>query len=89
MKKSLYFALAASFLFAACDEDYTDWADPQSSTEGAATVVSGSVTTAGSINGASAAGSVALLNLSAPEGCSISAAHIYVNGEKISFDNQN
>ena len=88
MKKSLYFALAASFLFAACDEDYTDWADPQSSTEGAATVVSGSVTTAGSINGASAAGSVALLNLSAPEGCSISAAHIYVNGEKISFVNQ-
>ena len=89
MKKSLYFALAASFLFAACDEDYTDWADPQSSIEGAPTVVSGSVTSAGSINGASAAGSVALLNLSAPEGCSISAAHIYVNGEKISFDNQN
>ena len=88
MKKSLYFALAASFVFAACDEDYTDWADPQSSTEGAATVVSGSVTSAGSINAASAGQTVALLNLSAPEGCSISAAHVYVNGENISFANQ-
>ena len=87
MKKSLYFACAASLLFAACDEDYKDWADPQSSSEGDPSVISGAITAGGNIEAATAGSTVTLLNLSAPEGCSIYATHLYVNGDtEIDFD---
>ncbi|MBQ0056101.1 MAG: DUF5115 domain-containing protein [Bacteroidales bacterium] len=81
MKKSLYFALAAGFLFAACDEDFTNWAEPQGSTEAGATTIDGAVTAGAAIDAATADGDVVLLNLSAPEGCTINASHVYINGD--------
>lgn len=81
MKKSLYFTLAAATLMVtACDEDYTDWAPAQVSTEGAASTVAGAVSAASpAIDAASAGDVITLLSTSAAEGCHLNLTHLYLN----------
>lgn len=81
MKKSLYFTLAAATLMVtACEEDYTDWAPAQVSTEGAASTIAGAVSAASaSIDAASAGDVITLLSTSAAEGCHINLTHLYLN----------
>ncbi len=84
MKKSLYLTLAAAaFMAASCNEDFKDWADPQSSSEGEASTVAGAVTPVSSIS--EATGDVAILNTSAADDNTVSVSRISVNGESMKF----
>lgn len=87
MKNSLYLTFAAAaFMAVSCNEDFSDWAAPQSSEEGAASVVAGTVSSASSsINGGSVSGPVAILNTSTAEGNSIVLSHLCLNGTEVAY----
>ena len=92
MKKSLYFALAASFVaFASCDdEDFTNWAAPTQveNAQGNVENVSVTVTQGSAINMAElpeGTSTVSLFNASASGG-SISAISMNVNGTDYEMD---
>ena len=72
---------------ASCNEDYKDWADPQSSSEGDASAVAGSVTPVGSI--AESADNVTVLNLSTSEGNTMAVSQLFVNGQSVGFSVEN
>lgn len=80
---------ALALTFAACDEDYKDWADPQVSTEGSADNVAGSITAFSAIDGNKATGLTPILVATAQDGNSVSVASLTLNDESIDFTMSN
>lgn len=85
MKKSLYLTLATSFALVACNEDFSDWAEPQSSAEGTASTVAGAVQAVSAVNAAEAGETIDLISTSAAEGCHVSLTRLSLNGNNLPF----
>lgn len=88
MKKSLYFASAAAVLFAACNEDFSDWAPAQSTAEGEATVAEGSVTALAPLSGSADTDRFQVLALNSAKG-HITTNKLFLNDVEIPFAIQN
>lgn len=88
MKKSLYFASVAAVMFAACNEDFSDWAPAQSTTEGEATVAEGSVTALAPLSGSADTDRFQVLALNSAKG-HITTNKLFLNDVEIPFAIQN
>ncbi len=88
MKKSLYLASAAAVLFAACNEDFSDWAPAQSFTEGEATVAEGTVTALAPLSGDADVENYKLMALSSDHG-QVTLTKLFVEGAPIAFTLEN
>lgn len=89
MKKSLYYVSAAAVLLAACNEDYSDWAPAQSSSEEeSATVAEGAVTALAPLSGATEADAYQLMALSSDKG-QVTLTKLYLDGSEIAFSLEN